>query len=108
MVGRRVEKEEKKEGILKRMLKSNPNKKWHQSFSEAVVFLGFLAFLYLIVASFVSGEMNVKCRMNNIELRDVSPGNCYADFGRYTCPIPRDMECEVTGIPITLLVTRSD
>lgn len=103
----------KRIGIVKRMFTKNTNPPtWHESLGETLVCLGAFALFVLIIAVLVGGKMDVKghCIMNDIKLEDVSPGECYGDFGRYNCPIPKNIECDfdVKGVPISYIITRSD
>jgi len=105
--------ENKRTSLLKRLVsKKDRQSTWHEDLGETLVCLGVLAMICVIIAVLAGGKMDVKghCIMNDIKLEDVSPGECYGDFGRYNCPIPKNIECDfdIKGVPISYIITRSD
>jgi hypothetical protein len=105
--------ENKRTSLLKRLVSRKERQStWHEDLGETLVCLGVLALIAIIFTSLTTSNTDVKghCSMSNIKLEDVSPGDCYSDsFGRYTCPVPQNIECDfdIKRLPVSYLITRS-
>jgi hypothetical protein len=61
----------------------------------AMLAIFFMAILLDFISSPVEGSF--ECKLNGIELVNVSPDNCYGDFQESHCPIPKDIYCKGSG-----------
>lgn len=40
-------------------------------------------------------HLAANCNAQEIELKDVTPAKCYADFSPKFCPIPKNLQCSI-------------
>lgn len=69
------------------------DKKMSQLTITLAIVLGVIVVgIFMLTAQRVEG--NFDCKFHDIELRDVSPGQCWGnDFIPEQCPIPKNIEC---------------